>query len=161
MSLLEQLTLVSALGCALIGGVFYAFSSFVMRALGALPPPNGVAAMQSINVVVLNPWFLVPFLGTALTCAILVVAALFGGDDPRAPYRLAGGALYLVGTVLVTMVFNVPRNDTLAAVVPDTPAAASLWADYLSGWTFWNHVRTAAGLVAALLLVLALVIRSD
>jgi uncharacterized membrane protein len=161
MSLLEQLTLVSAVGCALIGGVFYAFSSFVMRALGSLPPPHGVAAMQSINVVVLNPWFLVPFLGTALTCAILVVTGLFGGDDPRAPYRLAGGALYIVGTVLVTMLFNVPRNDALAAVVPDTPAAASLWADYVSGWTFWNHVRTAAGLVASLLLVLALVIRGE
>ena len=43
---LFALTLVSALGCGLIAGAFFAFSSFVMKALGRLPPPQGIAAMQ-------------------------------------------------------------------------------------------------------------------
>ena len=58
------LTLLSALGCGLIGGVFFAFSTFVMKALAALSPPQGIAAMKSINIAVLNPMFLGVFLGT-------------------------------------------------------------------------------------------------
>jgi uncharacterized membrane protein len=64
--LLFVLTLMTALGCGLIGGTFFAFSAFVMRALSYLPPAHGIAAMQSINVVVLNRWFLPPFCGTAV-----------------------------------------------------------------------------------------------
>jgi uncharacterized membrane protein len=63
--------------------------------------------------------------------------------------------LYLAGSLLVTMVCNVPRNDALARVAPDDPAAAGLWAEYLSRWTAWNHVRTAASLAAAGALTLA------
>jgi uncharacterized membrane protein len=44
------LTVVAALGCGLNAGVFFAFSSFVMAALRRLPPAQGIAAMQSINV---------------------------------------------------------------------------------------------------------------
>jgi uncharacterized membrane protein len=53
-------------------------------------------------------------------------------------------------------VFNVPRNNALAAVSPSSMEAAALWTDYLSTWTFWNHVRTAAALAASALLILAL-----
>jgi len=42
------------LGSALVGGIFFAFSSFVMKALARVPSAEGIAAMQSINVVVLN-----------------------------------------------------------------------------------------------------------
>ena len=37
------------LGSALIGGIFFAFSSFIMRALAAVPSEEGIAAMQSIR----------------------------------------------------------------------------------------------------------------
>jgi len=156
--LLLALTLFSALGCGLIGGVFFAFSSFVMNALARLPPAQGIAAMQSINVVVINPLFMTAFLGTAAACVILAVSSLLRRHEPGAAYLLAGSLLYLVGVILVTMVFNVPRNDALAAVVPASAEGASLWTDYLSGWTAWNHVRTAASLAAAALLTIALVL---
>ena len=68
--LLSVLTLVAALGCGLIAGVFFAFSTFVMRALARLSPSEGIAAMQSINITVLNPWFLGAFLGTAAACLL-------------------------------------------------------------------------------------------
>ena len=54
------------LGSALVGGIFFAFSSFVMKALARVPAAEGIAAMQSINVVVLNPSFLSAFIGTAV-----------------------------------------------------------------------------------------------
>lgn len=155
-TVLFALTLVSALGCGLIAGAFFAFSSFVMRALARLPPAQGIAAMQSINVTVINPVFLVVFLGTAATCAVLAVFSLVRWNKPGSGYLLAGSLLYVVGTFLVTMVFNVPRNDALAAVDPGSARGATLWASYLSRWTAWNHVRTAAALAAAASLTLAL-----
>ncbi len=148
-STLDLVTLLSALGCGVIGGVFFAFSTFVMKALGSLPPAQGIAAMQSINVVVINPWFLTPFLGTAMVCVVVTIAFFTRWQDPRVVYWLAGGVLYLVGTFLVTMLFNVPRNNALAVVAPSSPESASLWASYLSTWTIWNHVRTLAALAAA------------
>ena len=153
---LPTLTLLAALGCGLIAGAFFAFSSFVMRALGRIPAPEGISAMQSINIVVLNPVFLLVFVGTAVLCVIAVVLSLLRWNQPGAAYLLAGGLLYVIGTFLVTMVFNVPRNDALAAVAPASPEGARLWADYLSSWTAWNHVRTVAALAAAASFSLAL-----
>jgi uncharacterized membrane protein len=56
----------------------------------------------------------------------------------------------------VTMAFNVPRNNALAAVDPASPEGVRVWAGYLPGWTAWNHVRTVAALAAAASLTLAL-----
>jgi uncharacterized membrane protein len=153
--MLDFLTLLCALGCGLVAGAFFAFSTFVMKALGNLPPAQGIAAMQSINVAVINPWFLTPFVGTAATCVLMAIVSLVWWNDPRAPYWLAGGVLYVIGTFLVTMLFNVPRNDALGLVASSSPEAASLWVSYLSTWTAWNHVRMIAALAAAASFTLA------
>lgn len=159
MSTLNLMMLICALGCGLVAGFFFAFSICVMKALGKLPPAQGIAAMQTINVVVINPWFLTPFFGTAVTCMFLMIASLPRWHDPRSRYWLAGSVLYLVGTVMVTMLFNVPRNNALAAIAPSSPEAARLWVSYLSRWTAWNHVRTIAALAAAALFTIALLDR--
>jgi uncharacterized membrane protein len=150
------LTLLSALGCGLIAGVFFAFSAFVMRALSRLPAAQGIAAMQSINVVAITPLFMAALFGTAAACALLAVFSLSTWHKPGATYLLAGSLLYLVGAILVTIVFNVPRNEALAAVDPAGADGATLWASYVTSWTAWNHVRAAAALAAAALLVMAL-----
>ena len=155
--LLFVLTLVTAHGCGLIAGVFFAFSAFIMKALVRLPTSHGIAAMQSINVVVLNRWFLGAFFGTAVLCAVAMIAAILRWQTPGAIFLLVGGALYLVGSVLVTIVFNVPKNQSLAFLAPDGPRSADAWALYVFGWTAWNHVRTAASLAAAASFSLALV----
>lgn len=147
--LLFAVTLLAALGCGLVAGVFFAFSAFIMKALARLPPGEGIAAMQSINVAVLNPWFLGAFLGTAAACVLAVIASLLRWHAPGAVYVLVGSALYLVGTLLVTIVFNVPKNEALASVAPADRDGAGLWAGYVASWTTWNHVRTAAALAAA------------
>ncbi len=153
--LLHALTLISALGCGLVGGIFFAFSTFIMKALNRLPPAQGIAAMQSINIMVINPLFMTAFFGPAAACAILAGSTLLGWQ-PGGAFLVAGSLLYLVGTILVTGVFNVPRNDALAAVDPASDEGARVWAGYVTGWTAWNHVRTAAALAAAALLTVAL-----
>ena len=148
-SLFQGLALLASLGCGLNGGFFFAFSVVVMRALAQRPAPEGIAAMQSINVVVLNPWFLGLFFGTAGLCVVAAILGSLNWSEPRAAWWLAGSVLYLVGTILVTMRFNVPRNQALKRAAPSSDEAASLWADYLVTWTSWNHVRTAAASLAS------------
>ena len=158
--LMFALPFIAALGSGLIGGVFFAFSALVMKALGRLPPAGGIAAMQSINVAVLNPVFFGAFFGTAILCILLAIAAIIRWSAPGACYLLAGSLLYLVGTILVTMVRNVPLNNRLASVKADSAAGKSVWTEYLSNWTTWNHVRTAASLAASACFIMALVSRA-
>jgi uncharacterized membrane protein len=73
---LFSLTFTAAIGCGLIAGVFFAFSTFVMPALARLQPAQGIAAFQSINITVYNPWFMGAFLGTAVACIFLVEVGL-------------------------------------------------------------------------------------
>ena len=155
-NLLFVLTLCSVLGCGLMAGVSFAFSTFVICALARLQPTQGIEAMQSINRTVIGPWFLGVFLGTAAACILLAGSALWRWHEPGAAYLLVGSLLYLIGTVLVTGIFNVPMNDALEDVEPSSNDASGLWASYLSKWMVWNHVRTAAALLGAASLMLAL-----
>jgi uncharacterized membrane protein len=154
-SLLPILTLLAALGSGLIAGFFLAFSATVMWALERQPPTAGISAMQTINVVVLNPIFLGTFFGTAILSLVLDIVALVGWSEPGSGYLLAGSLLYFIGTFLVTLVFNVPLNNRLAAVKPDSAEGKAVWTLYLSVWTAWNHVRTAASLAAMASFILA------
>ena len=147
--LLTLLTLAGILGSGLVARIFFAFSSFVMRALGLLPDSEGIAAMKAINTTVLNPGFFLAFFGTGAVCLPVASLALESSAGTNQAYLLAGCALYLLGCLLVTVAFSVPLNHQLASVEPDASGARALWAHYLRRWTLWNHVRTAASLAAA------------
>jgi uncharacterized membrane protein len=153
---LFALTLATALGCGLSAGALFAFSSFVMRALARLPSPQGIAAMQSINVMAVTPVFMTALFGTAAACAALAAWALADWHDSFGPYLLAGSALYLATVPGLTIAYHVPRNDALARVDPGSPEGAELWSRYLAEWTRWNHVRVAGGLAAAVAFIVAL-----
>jgi uncharacterized membrane protein len=155
---LFYLTLGSTLGTGLIGGVFFAFSSFVMPALAKLPPSQGLAAMQSINVAVLNRSFLGVFVGTAVLCSSVAALSMLAWSAAGSTLRVAGSALYVVGTFIVTMACNVPLNNALLNVPPVVPEeAARAWSRYVPQWTAWNSVRALAAAAAAMMLTLSLV----
>jgi uncharacterized membrane protein len=158
MTALTSITAVlGLLGSALVGGIFFAFSSFVMKALARVPAHEGIAAMQSINVVVLNPSFLGTFAGTALASIIAAWVAVMTWGDPAAPWLLGGALLYLGGTFLLTGVGNVPLNDKLAAIAAADPGAVETWEHYLDRWTRLNTARTVASLSAAAMFTVGLV----
>ena len=146
-------TFAAALGCALMAGLFFAFSAFMMTALGRLPAPQGIAAMQSINVAILNPVFGVVFFVASAGSSFLAVMAPFAWDQPGAGWRLLGGLLLVVGVFVVTVGFNVPLNNELDAADPGSVGGADLWRRYLTTWTAWNHVRTVAALGATASLI--------
>ncbi len=150
-SLIVLIGMIALLGSALVGGVFFAFSSFVMKALARVSSEQGIAAMQSINVVVINRSFLGAFLGTTLLSLVIIALVLVSRSHPSTMFLLGGAICYFAGTFLVTVFGNVPLNDQLATVSATDPAAVALWEDYLRQWTVWNHIRTAAAMLAALL----------
>jgi uncharacterized membrane protein len=149
----------SALGCGLIAGLYFAFSTFIMTALDRIGHAQGIAVMNAINVEIVRSLFMPIFLGTTLTSAVLAIIGFLRWGEPGAMAMLAGGVIYVVGMFIVTMVFNVPLNDALMAVGPSSSEAASLWPRYLKDWTMWNHVRTIASLAAFALYIAALTAR--
>jgi len=154
MTLFEIAILVAAIGAALIGGLFFAFSTFIIRALALRPAGEGMAAMVSINRVILRSLFMPAFFGTAL------LAGLIGGWTvthwgPASWWLATGAGLYLVGSIGVTMIWNVPLNNAIDRADPAADNAA-LWADYRRRWSVWNHVRTLACLAAAAAFIAAL-----
>jgi uncharacterized membrane protein len=148
--------LATGLGCALVAGVTFAFSAFIMPALDRLAPAQSIAAMNSINELAVTPAFMLAFVGTALACLALAAWALFAGEGRATVWIVAGAALYLVGMLGVTGAANVPLNDALAAVAPHASDAAARWNSYLGDWTVWNVVRTVAGLAASGMFAIAL-----
>jgi uncharacterized membrane protein len=146
----------AAIGCGLVAGIFFAFSSFVMAALGRLPSDHGIAAMNAINVTVINPVFMLAFFGTAALCLAASAGVALRWAASSGTLVLLASVVYLVGCIGVTMLRNVPLNNALAAVTPGTSEAAALWTRYLNEWTVWNTVRTVAPIVSAVLFTVAL-----
>lgn len=153
------LTLLTALGCGVIAGVLFAFSSFVMKGLAGLPPAQGIASMQAVNAAALTPAFMAALFGTAAACLAVIVCSVLSWHEPYAVYLLSGGLLYLLGVIGLTITFHVPRNQALGRVRPDSPDAAGHWGRYVTTWTAGNHVRAAATLAAAAALSIALTAR--
>ena len=153
--MMPALAVVAALASALLGGVFFAFSSFLMAALERLTVPEGIRAMQRINETVFHWTFMGLFFGTPLLCLLLGGLAIARWGEPGSALVLLGATLHVVGCFVVTAAANVPRNERLAKVDPDGgDDAAIVWRDYVRGWTRWNHVRTVACMAAATALVL-------
>ena len=149
-------TVAAAIGCALVAGLLFAFSTSVMPALRQRPAADGIATMQTINTTILNPLFGLVFGGTTVLCLLLAVTAPFTTDDSHATLRGVGSALYVVGVFAETMVVNVPMNNALDAVDPASDQGASYWPTYLRRWTTWNHARALAGVAASAVLVVSL-----
>jgi uncharacterized membrane protein len=146
-----------ALGCGLMGGLYFAFSAFILRAFDRAGVAHAVAAMNAINVEIVRSLFMPLFLGTTLGSAALVVIGLL--DSSRGGTLLiAGGLLYVLGMFGVTMIWNVPLNNRLAASA-GTPDAGATWSIYHVQWARWNHVRTFASTGAAAVFTAALLCR--
>ncbi len=149
------LVLAGAVGAACNGGALFAFSAFVMPALQRLPAAQGIAAMQSINVMAVRAPFMVVFGGTAVVSAAIVVVGVRALGESYAPWLIGGALLYLLGVFGLTVGFHVPRNDALAALAPEAAGTADGWRTYVSAWTAANHVRAGVALLAAAALGIA------
>jgi uncharacterized membrane protein len=144
-----------ALGCGLLGGLYFAFSAFIMTALERVGH-SGAAAMNSINAVILRSLFMPFFMGTTIASVALIVLGALEIEGIRGRLMLFGGVLYATGMFGVTMFFNVPLNNALAAVGAESRTGTAIWQDYLKRWTRWNHLRTLSCVSASALFILAI-----
>jgi uncharacterized membrane protein len=154
--MLVVLTFAVAIGSGVMGGFFFAFSVVVMAALARRPAAEGMAAMQAVNVLVLNPLFFAFFFGTGAICLVLAAMAVAGSSPFNGLLVVIASLAYLLGGIGITMARHVPLNNALAVADPQSPAGAALWTRYLVSWAQWNHLRTVACIVAAVAFTLCL-----
>jgi uncharacterized membrane protein len=121
-------------------GLYFAFSNTIMPSLKQFE--SGADVMAEINKVILNPVFLTAFMLSGIGSLYLVIIA----DGLLA----ISGAVFLIGTTLVTMVKNVPLNNQLRDAGKER---GQVWQHYLEKWVFWNHVRTVSAVISGLLIV--------
>lgn len=163
---------VAAVLTGLMAGIYAAFSVAVMPGLARVDDAAFTRVMRSVNVRILNGWFLLAFLGAAPAAA--AAALLHRGDPPVAVWAGAGCALY-AATVAVTFRVNVPLNDALeAAGAAAGPGAAGLTENgpgaaglaearerFEARWTPWNAVRAVLATAAFGCLAVALLLHGD
>ena len=78
--MLDLLNMACLAGSALMAGLFFAFSTSVMKALRTLShTPAASPPCNAINVVIINPLFLTAFLGTAVACVLATFLSLVWG----------------------------------------------------------------------------------
>jgi len=153
-AILTILIIAAALGSGLVAGTFFAFSTFVMKALAETPGSGGIEAMQRINKVIQRSAFMPVFIGTAILCVALAAWGVVALDFARAVVLSAGAVLYVVCTFILTIRFNVPLNTALDRVTPEE--AEKIWRDYLVDWTRWNTIRTVCSAMAMVCFAMAL-----
>lgn len=143
---------------ALVAGLFYAFAVSINIAFTALPDPAYITATQAINVAIVNPAFLVSFLGAPV---LLVLAAWLHARPAftrRSGYILAAAVIFVIGSFGVTVLANIPLNDQLAAFSAEGASPAELHRvreAFAIPWNNWHLVRTLAGIAALVLMVMA------
>lgn len=145
--------LLALLASGLMAGLFYAYSVSVIWGLSRADPRAAIDSFNGINVAILNPLFLLVFIGLPVLAA-LAAFLFWQSGQPAAMWLFAGAAvIYAVGTIGVTMAVNVPMNEALAKVAmpQDVNAARLIWDGFASGWMPWNHIRAATSTLALLL----------
>lgn len=148
----------SAIAITLVGGVFLAFSDFIMRSLSLARPPAGVEVMQTINREVFRFVFMTLFLGMAAVSLVMAIYAAMALSGTAQLLIVGASLIYLIGVFGVTVGRNVPLNDALAGKDTDATTTQDYWTEvYLPRWTFWNTVRTFACVLSAALLMVGIV----
>ncbi|MEO0342006.1 MAG: anthrone oxygenase family protein [Pseudomonadota bacterium] len=156
------LTHFAIIAYALVGGVFLAFSDFIMRSLALTGGHGGVEAMQAINREVFRWIFMALFIGMAPLSLFIAIYGCIWIDGVPGTLMVLAGLFYVFGCFGVTIGFNVPMNEALAGLDVHLDATRDYWSEtYVPRWTFWNSVRTAASILSAGLLLFAVVWRGQ
>jgi uncharacterized membrane protein len=143
----------ASVATALNAGVFFAFSTFVMRAVDDLGPAGAVRAMQQINRRAPTPAFMALLFGSTLLALASGIVALAAGTEGR--LWAVSGAVGAVAALLVTISVNIPLNQRLDRADPDGPDSPDRWREYAPPWLRANHVRGVLGVLASALLAVA------
>lgn len=157
MSYLWSVYICLALGlwCAFEGGVFKAFSEFVMKGLLRAAPASGIESMQQINKTVIRTEFVAALFAITAFSSAFAVYGFFVLDGIATLILMAAALIYICSVFLMTMFGNVPMNNRLAALDHNSAEADEYWQYYGQKWTRLNHFRTGGSFLAAGLYLIA------
>ena len=146
----------AAFATALMAGLFYSFQWLVMPGLNATEPLAAVKSMQAINLAVRNFFFMFAFFGPLVLGGITALLYLASWRSSPALCAWAGFLAYALGAFGITVMFNIPLNNSLAAASPTAATAGEIWRTFYDPWMFWNLVRTIASILSLLFFAAAL-----
>ena len=153
LSLLQAATL----AYAIVGGVFIAFSDFIMRSLARTSGTGGIEAMQIINREVFRWLFMALFIGLAPVSIGIALYGLIMIGGSAGNVLCVAGLTYVIGCFGVTVCYNVPLNERLAKVSVADASTVDFWEQtYVPRWTWWNTVRGLACVVSSALMIIVL-----
>lgn len=150
--------IIAATLTGLIAGLFYSYSCSVNPGLRKLSDREYINAMNAINAAILNPVFFLSFIGTLV---LLPLSAFFNytpEHNTRFILLLTASLIYAIGVFGVTILGNVPLNNTLALVNTATASADELSAYRLmfeGPWGFLHTIRTLANVISLILVIIS------
>ena len=148
----------------LMSGLLYGWSVSVIPGTKRVPAGNYVDTMQHINRAIINPAFVVPFMGIPLVLGAAAVVQFRAGDHRRGWLLTGATATYLVGVLGVTVGGNVPLNDALDAFDlrgSTSDAVERRRTTYERPWNRWHHLRTVASVGSFTLAAAAALVAAD
>ncbi len=147
----HSLLFISTLLTGLVAGLLFAYACSVNPGLGALPAPEYLRAMQSINRAIQNPFFLFVFMGAGLVLGFAVLRLGAGRIQPDAYRWLVFAALfYFFGVFGVTFLGNIPLNNRLDAFRLDAAGEPEISAVRTAFEGAWNRLHLARTFAATL-----------
>ena len=152
----------SILLTGLLAGLFFGFQCSIINGLGALGNKEYLLSFQSINKVILNPIFLLSFMGPVIVLPITCYLSYKTGGDDLFPYILSSTLIYLIAVFGITIAFNVPLNELLDGFniqsATDTQIQ-DMRLKFEAGWNKWHLIRTVASIISFLTLIVPLLRR--
>lgn len=145
------LLFISILSTGLMAGLFFGWAVSVNLGLARVSDRTYVATMQSINRAIVNPLFIVVFMGAAAALVAAAVVYAVDGQSKRATWLFVAAGTYVVGVLGVTIGGNIPLNDKLEAFDLENSAEEAISQQrhgYESPWVRWHNIRTAASVLA-------------
>ena len=152
-SLTKWLDELAVISFGLIGGVYFAFSFFVMQSLNNINSLNAIRTMNSINTVILkSPFMLLFFFSTFIAFILFLENFIF---YKVLSYEGFASLIFLTGMFLCTAIKNVPLNNKLEKLDPKEFKDVFLW--YKKPWNFWHNIRTFIGIASFIIIIINLV----
>ncbi|GGB03287.1 anthrone oxygenase family protein [Puia dinghuensis] len=154
----SMLLFITTVVTGLIAGLFYCWSISVTRGLALLPDREYLSTFQQLNRAILNPFFLIGFMGLVFLLPITTWTHYQRPPSSAFWLLLSATLLYLVGVIGITMLGNVPMNEALDSFNIDAATPAGITAKRLAfeaHWNFLNNIRTICCIASFLLTLLA------
>lgn len=158
MTISNVILILTAIGTALMAGLFYSYSCSVVIGLRLLPDTEYISAMQAINKAIQNPIFLTCFIGTPL---LLPLSTYLNYSQP-VPLKfwllLTGTVVYLAGVLVITAFGNIPLNNTLEKfnLLNASKESISLQRiNFETSWNMLNIIRTISSILSLVVVIIA------